>query len=427
MIPDRSVDFVFSFDSLVHAEAEVIRQYLLQISKKLRDRGGGFIHHSTLGDFPWLIRLIEWSKQLRLYRRSAFIQQQEHWRAYSMTASLFQAFCTVAELSCTKQELVNWVGTQPDYDLQIMRQNQSLSYVTAQVLCKLEQVLNAERPDWVLVQGDTTTTMAASLEAYYQRAKIGHVEAGLRTRNKFHPFPEEINRRIGDVLADLCFAPTEAARQNLIREGVPESAIRVTGNAVVDALLCVRDKIRHCPPVFPDGLEEWLQDRRMVLVTGHRRESFGAPLEAICLALHDLAKELPEIRFVYPVHLNPNVQIPVHRILSGMPNVRLIDPLPYGAFARLMERASVILTDSGGVQEEAPSLGKPVLVMRETTERPEGIAVGSVRLANTDRQQIVLETRHLLQDSAHYEAMAAVRNPYGDGRAAHRIVEALLP
>ena len=335
--------------------------------------------------------------------------------------------CVTAQHRTMLDQVLELFEIQPDYDLKVMQQNQSLSYITAQVLRELEHVLSAEQPDWVLVQGDTTTTMAASLAAYYQRMRIGHVEAGLRTRSKFRPFPEEINRRIGDVLADLCFAPTEAARRNLISEGIADSAIRVTGNTVIDALLWVQDRIRRCPPVFPNGLLGWLGDHRMVLVTGHRRESFGAPFEAICLALRDLAERLPEVRFVYPVHLNPKVQDPVRRILSGIPNVLLVDPLPYGAFVRLMERASVILTDSGGVQEEAPSLGKPVLVMRETTERPEGIEVGSVRLANTDRQQIVEETMRLLQDSAHYEAMAAVRNPYGDGRAAHRIVEALLP
>lgn len=335
--------------------------------------------------------------------------------------------CVTAQHRTMLDQVLELFEIQPDYDLQVMQENQSLSYITAQVLRELEQVLSVEQPDWVLVQGDTTTTMAASLAAYYQRMKIGHVEAGLRTRNKFHPFPEEINRRIADVLADLCFAPTAAARQNLKSEGVPDSAIRVTGNTVIDALSWVRDRIRHRPPVLPSGLLEWLGDRRMVLVTGHRRESFGAPFEAICLALRDLAEQFAKVRFIYPVHLNPNVQDPVRRILGGMPNVHLIDPLPYGAFVWLMERASVILTDSGGVQEEAPSLGKPVLVMRETTERPEGIEAGGVRLVKTDRQQIVKETMHLLQDPAHYEAMAAVRNPYGDGQAAGRIVEALLP
>jgi UDP-N-acetylglucosamine 2-epimerase (non-hydrolysing) len=334
--------------------------------------------------------------------------------------------CVTAQHRTMLDQVLELFEIQPDYDLQVMQQNQSLAYVTAEVLSGLEEVLDAERPDWVLVQGDTTTTMAASLAAYYQRMKIGHVEAGLRTRNKFHPFPEEINRRIADLLADLCFAPTEAARQNLKSEGTPDSAIRVAGNTGIDALFWVRDLIRHRPPIFPNGLREWLGDRRMVLVTGHRRESFGAPLEAICLALHDLAEQFPEVRFVYPVHLNPNVKSPVRRILGGLPNVELLDPLPYGTFVWLMGRAHLVLTDSGGVQEEAPSLGKAALVMRETTERPEGVAVGSVRVVGTDRQQIVSETCRLLQDPGHYQTMAVARNPYGDGHAAERIVEAIL-
>lgn len=334
--------------------------------------------------------------------------------------------CVTAQHRTMLDQVLELFEIRPDYDLQVMQQDQSLSYITAQVLRELEQVLGAEQPDWVLVQGDTTTTMAASVAAYYQRMKIGHVEAGLRTRNKFHPFPEEINRRISDVLADLCFAPTEAARQNLMSEGIPDSAIRVTGNTVIDALSWVRDRIKDRPPIFPNGLVDWLGDHRMVLVTGHRRESFGAPFEAICLALRDLAEGLPEVRLVYPVHLNPNVRDPVRRILSGIPNVHLMDPLPYAAFVWLMERASVILTDSGGVQEEAPSLGKPVLLMRETTERPEGVELGGVRLVRTNRHHIVKEAQHLLRDSAYYETMAAARNPYGDGQAGRRIVEALL-
>jgi UDP-N-acetylglucosamine 2-epimerase (non-hydrolysing) len=334
--------------------------------------------------------------------------------------------CVTAQHRTMLDQVLELFEIQPDYDLQVMQQNQTLSYITAQVLREVEPVLSVEQPDWVLVQGDTTTTMAASLAAYYQRIKIGHVEAGLRTRNKFHPFPEEINRRIGDVLADLCFAPTESARENLRREAVPERAIRLTGNTVIDALHWVRDRIKCQLPVLSNGLSEWLDGHTLVLITGHRRENFGPPLEAVCLALRDLAERWPRVRFIYPVHLNPNVQKPVYRILSDLANVRLMDPLPYAAFVWLMERAEVILTDSGGVQEEAPALGKPVLVLRETTERPEGIESGNARLVGAGRRQIVAETVRVMEDATYRQTMTAVSSAYGDGRAAGRIVEALL-
>jgi len=314
----------------------------------------------------------------------------------------------------------------PDYDLQVMQPDQRLSDLTARVLVELEQVLELELPDWVLVQGDTTTSMAAGLAAFYGQIKIGHIEAGLRTRDKYQPFPEEIDRRILDSIADLCFAPTEVARQSLLSEGVPDSAIRVTGNTVVDALLWVRDRNRVRPPVLPLNLGRVLGNNRVVLITGHRRESFGAPFEGICLAVRELAESFQNVHFVYPVHLNPNVQGPVRRLLGGLPNVHLIDPLPYDAFVCMMEKAVVILTDSGGVQEEAPSLGKAVLVMREATERPEGIDAGNARLVSTDRSQIVAETKRLLEDEIHYQTTSVARNPYGDGHAARRIVEALL-
>ena len=314
----------------------------------------------------------------------------------------------------------------PDHDLQLMRPNQQLSDLTAKVLVEMDKVLELERPDWVLVQGDTTTSMAAGLAAFYRRVKIGHIEAGLRTRDKYQPFPEEIDRRILDLIADLCFAPTEVARRSLLGEGVSESAIRVTGNTVIDALLWVRDRNRARPPALPPNLDKVLDENRVVLITGHRRESFGKPFETICLAVRDLAELFKNIHFVYPVHLNPNVQDPVRRLLGGLSNVHLIDPLPYDAFVCMMERALVILTDSGGVQEEAPSLGKPVLVMREATERPEGVDAGNARLVRTNRRQIVDETKRLLEDERHYHATSAVRNPYGDGHAARRIVEALL-
>ncbi|HEV2176508.1 MAG TPA: UDP-N-acetylglucosamine 2-epimerase (non-hydrolyzing) [Terriglobia bacterium] len=334
--------------------------------------------------------------------------------------------CVTAQHREMLDQVLELFEIKPDYDLRVMRANQSLSYLTGRILQAVERVLEAERPDWVLVQGDTTTAMAASLAAFYQRVKIGHVEAGLRTRNKFHPFPEEINRRIGDVLADVCFAPTEGAAQNLRDEGVPRAWIHVTGNTVIDALLAARDRVQRRPPPLPEGLLDWLGARRMVLITGHRRESFGAPFEAICSALRDLAEQQPDVRLIYPVHLNPNVQRPARQILAGIPNLRLIRPLAYGAFVWMMQRAELILTDSGGVQEEAPSLGKPVLVMREITERPEGIAAGNAFLVGADRGRIVSEARRLLEDAGHYQTMASVNNPYGDGHAARRIVEALL-
>ncbi len=334
--------------------------------------------------------------------------------------------CVTAQHREMLDQVLNLFAIQPDYDLEIMQTDQTLSDITRQALPRVETVISRERPDWVLVQGDTTTAMTACWAAYYQRVKIGHVEAGLRTHDKFHPFPEEINRRIADLLADLCFAPTERAKKNLQREGVPDSAIRITGNTVIDALLWVREQVRHSRPALPKGLAEALAGKRLILVTGHRRESFGSGFEQICLAIRDLSEQFPDVRIVYPVHLNPNVQGPVRRILGGLERVHLLDPLPYGSFVWLMDRSYLILTDSGGVQEEAPSLGKPVLVMRETTERPEGIEAGNVCLVGTERGRIVSETTCLLEDPVRYEAMTAASSPYGDGHAARRIVEALV-
>ena len=334
--------------------------------------------------------------------------------------------CVTAQHRTMLDQTLAVFEVEPDHDLQVMRPNQRLSDLTAKVLVEMEKVLELERPDWVLVQGDTTTSMAAGLAAFYRQTRVGHIEAGVRTRDKYQPFPEEIDRRILDLIADLCFAPTEAARRSLLSEGIRDSAIRVTGNTVIDALLWVRDRNRRRQPVLPLNLDEVLGNSRIVLITGHRRESFGKPFETICLAVRELAQFFKNIHFVYPVHLNPNVQDPVRRLLGGLSNVHLIDPLPYDEFVCMMERASVILTDSGGVQEEAPSLGKPVLVMREATERPEGIDAGNARLVRTNRQQIVEETKRLLEDETHYRASSIARNPYGDGHAARRIVEALL-
>ena len=317
-------------------------------------------------------------------------------------------------------------GLVPDYDLNIMSEDQSLASVSARVLMGLDDVFENYQPDWVLVQGDTTTAMATSLAAFYRRIKVGHVEAGLRTYDKFQPFPEEINRQIVDALSDLHFAPTERACQNLRREGVPDSTIRVTGNTVIDAMLWIREHVRRFKPWLPEGLAQALPGNRLILVTGHRRESFGAGLEQICLAIREIAERFRDVLIVYPLHLNPNVQEPVRRILRGLERVMLVTPLPYATFAWLMDRCYLILTDSGGVQEEAPSLGKPVLVMREVTERPEGIEAGNACLVGTEKERIVRETSRLLNDTAAYNAMAEARNPYGDGHAAERIVEAIL-
>jgi UDP-N-acetylglucosamine 2-epimerase (non-hydrolysing) len=289
-------------------------------------------------------------------------------------------------------------------------------------------VLTAYRPDWLLIQGDTTTVMAAAILGFYRQIKIGHVEAGLRTHDKWQPFPEEINRRIAGVVADLHFAPTQYNRQNLLREGVPDEIIVVTGNPAIDAL----HQITRQPA--PPAADELLKDagilggtRRLVLVTAHRRENFGQPIRDICTALKQLAHAYrDEITIVYPVHLNPNIQDPVHQILEGVDNIRLLPPLDYLPLVHLMKHASLILTDSGGIQEEAPSLGVPTLVLRERTERQEGIAAGTLKLVGTDPEIIFIEAQQLLDDPAAHAAMAGAVNPYGDGHAAERIVAALL-
>lgn len=311
----------------------------------------------------------------------------------------------------------------PDYDLEVMRNNQDLFQVTVRCLNRLRPVLEAERPDWILVQGDTTTTFAASLAAFYLGIRVGHVEAGLRTGDKFRPFPEEINRRLTSCLADLHFAPTLRAGENLRREGIPAERIHVTGNTGIDALLYVRgrfaDAARHIP-----GSEKWNGNRPLILVTGHRRERFGRGFQQICEALRGIAQAC-DVDIVYPVHLNPNVQGPVRSLLGNLPNVFLIDPLDYVCFVALMERSRLILTDSGGIQEEAPSLGKPVLVMRDVTERPEGVEAGIAKLVGTDARRIVAETVRLLRDSEEYDRMRKTTNPFGDGNACARIARIL--
>ncbi len=314
---------------------------------------------------------------------------------------------------------------QADYDLQLMTQHQSLFRVASAAIAGLEPILKSEQPDWVLLQGDTTTTAAAALAAFYAGARVGHVEAGLRSHDKWRPFPEEINRRVAGVTADLHFAPTETARQNLLREGVCPQHILVTGNTVIDALQWAAAMPFDVGGLLGNGT--LADSHRLVLVTAHRRESFGAPLERICAALAELARDYrDDVRIVYPVHLNPNVQNPVRRALGGIPNVTLLPPLDYLPLVQLMKRAHLVLTDSGGIQEEAPSLGVPVLVMREVTERPEGVTAGTAVLVGTDKERIVGETRRLLDDAEAHASMARAVNPYGDGHAGGRIAAALL-
>ena len=313
-------------------------------------------------------------------------------------------------------------GVKPEHDLDVMRAGQSLADVTVGVLRGVERVLRRVLPDMVIVQGDTTSAFAAALAAFYQQIPVGHVEAGLRTNDKYSPYPEEMNRRLVSSLADLHFAPTRAAKENLLREGVPRSHIRVTGNTVVDALKAMRrSRAKWHVPVL-DGLGP---KQRVILVTAHRRESFGPGFERICLALRMLVERNPNVAVVYPVHLNPNVQKPVRDILGGLSRIHLIAPLDYLPFIRLMERAYVILTDSGGIQEEAPALGKPVLVMRDVTERPEAVEAGTARLVGTNPDTIVSATERLLGSAAAYRKMARVRNPFGDGRASIRITAEL--
>jgi UDP-N-acetylglucosamine 2-epimerase (non-hydrolysing) len=332
--------------------------------------------------------------------------------------------CVTAQHRQMLDQVLKLFGIVPDYDLDIMRESQSLSDLTAAVFKRLDPVIGRADPDWILVQGDTTTVMATSLLAYYHRVKVGHVEAGLRTGDKWRPFPEEINRRVAGAVADLHFAPTTQARRNLLREGVGPIIIHVTGNPVIDALLMASDLPFDWENSALAGIP-WA--RRIILVTAHRRENFGRPLEEICQALRDIASCYPDdIQIVYPVHLNPKVQGPVYRMLDGVPNITLLPPLEYLPMVHLMKRSHLVLTDSGGIQEEAPGLGKPVLVLREVTERPEAVAAGTVRLVGTNREQILEWTRRLMDNPDEHDKMAKAVNPYGDGHAAERIVAALL-
>lgn len=312
---------------------------------------------------------------------------------------------------------------EPDCDLGVMRPNQTLAGITASVLEKLDPILADVRPDWVLVQGDTTTAMAGSMAAFYRRIPVGHIEAGLRTADRAQPFPEEINRRITGVVADLHFAPTAWAADNLLREGVPGESVLVTGNTVIDAIQDVSQ--RRFDPTGTDLAAVAATSKRVIVVTAHRRESFGDGMLQICAALAELANR-DDVHIVYPVHLNPQVQEPVRRLLGEHPNITLLPPQDYRPMVWLLQRSSLVITDSGGLQEEAPGLGKPVLVLRERTERPEGVEAGTVKLVGTDRRTIIDAASTLLDDRLAYGRMANAVNPYGDGRAAERILGALL-
>ncbi|UPU37626.1 UDP-N-acetylglucosamine 2-epimerase (non-hydrolyzing) [Geomonas paludis] len=336
--------------------------------------------------------------------------------------------CVTAQHREMLDQVLDLFEIRPDYDLDIMQPGQDLFDVTTRVLQGLKPVLRDERPDLVLVHGDTTTTLAASLAAFYARTRVGHVEAGLRTGNKLSPFPEEINRRVAGCIADLHFAPTRSAADNLIREGVPAASVFVTGNTVIDALNHAVTMAQG-PRAAELSREFGFLDpkKRLILVTGHRRESFGEGFENICRALADIAQAHPDVEILYPVHLNPNVREPVHRILGKKEseNIHLIEPVDYLPFVYLMNRSYFVITDSGGIQEEAPSLGKPVLVIRDTTERPEAVSAGTVRLVGTSRERIYHEANTLLTGVNFFDQMSAIINPYGDGQACPRILDVL--
>lgn len=351
-------------------------------------------------------------------------------KALQATPGLQTVVCVTAQHRQMLDQVLRLFEITPEHDLDVMKPGQDLYDITSNILLGLRPVLAAERPDWVLVHGDTTTTLATTLAAYYARIPVAHIEAGLRTGDKYAPFPEEMNRKITGAVADLHFAPTTASEANLLAEGVPAASIHVTGNTVIDALLAVVDKLKTSATLQTELAERFRfldASKRLILVTGHRRENFGEGFQNICHALADVAERHPEVEILYPVHLNPNVRQPVQDILAarGLSNVHLIEPVDYLPFVYLMNRSHLIITDSGGVQEEAPSLGKPVLVMRETTERPEAVAAGTVKLVGTSREAIVRECERLLTDVDAYQTMSRAHNPYGDGQAVARIVKAL--
>ena len=370
-------------------------------------------------------------------------------RLLKQTAEVEARVCVTAQHRQMLDQVLNLFDIKPNYDLDLMREDQSLPELSAAIFTHLEPVLKEFKPDWILVQGDTTTVAITALLAYYNRIKVGHVEAGLRTHDKWQPFPEEINRRVAGVAADLHFAPTEWAKKNLLHEGVDDRIIAVTGNPVIDALQFVAKQEE--PQEVKDLLKKLMSQqfldkqgllrreehsprtasplgndiRNLILVTAHRRENFGEPLENICLALKEIAAR-GDVEIIYPVHLNPHVQEPVKRILQDVDHITLLPPLDYLPLVNLMKRAKIILTDSGGIQEEAPAFGVPVLVLREVTERPEGVEAGTLKLVGTRTHYIVQEAMRLLDDESAYTAMAQASNPFGDGHAAEKIVQSLL-
>ncbi len=353
--------------------------------------------------------------------------------ALQQAEGLESLVCVTAQHRQMLDQVLNLFDIKPDYDLDLMAPNQDLFDITSKVLLGLRDVLREAQPDIVLVHGDTTTCFAAGLAAFYQNVKLGHVEAGLRTGNLRAPFPEEANRTLVGRLTDYHFAPTQSSKNNLLAEGVPEQNIVVTGNTVIDALLIVRDKVIGEPDsVWQEKFGETLfkticdSSRKLILITGHRRENFGQGFIDLCNAIKELAQKYPDWDLIYPVHLNPNVQKPVYEILDQLDNVYLIAPLDYEPFVWIMNRSDLILTDSGGIQEEGPSLGKPVLVMREVTERPEAVDAGTVLLVGTDKEKIVSGVEKVLLDGDVYKRMSKAHNPYGDGHACEKIVQTLL-
>lgn len=336
--------------------------------------------------------------------------------------------CVTAQHREMLDQVVDIFELKPDFDLDIMRLGQTLNDVTASIVVRMKPILESFKPDVVLVHGDTATTFAVSLAAYYQHVKVGHVEAGLRTGDIYSPWPEEANRKLTSVIASYHFAPTEGSKKNLLTEGVCENCITVTGNTVIDALFKTREKLLQDKSLLlaqSENFDYLDSNKRLILVTGHRRESFGGGFERICQALRQISIMYPDVQILYPVHLNPNVQEPVARLLGDLDNVFLIAPQQYLSFCYLMDRASIILTDSGGIQEEAPSLGKPVLVMRSVTERPEAINAGTVRLVGTDVKEIINQVTTLLTVPSEYQKMSIAHNPYGDGNACKRILDFL--
>ncbi len=344
-------------------------------------------------------------------------------KAFKRNPAFETKVCVTAQHREMLDQVLDFFEISPDFDLNLMRPGQNLYNLTALIITSLKDVLEAYKPDFVYVHGDTTTTMAASIAAFYSGAKVCHVEAGLRTFNKYAPFPEEVNRTVTGHIADYHFAPTQTSFDNLLNEGIKNEAITITGNTVIDALF---ESITRVEKLKSSALKE-LKDqldltKRTVLVTGHRRENHGQGFINICRALKKIAETFDDVQIVYPVHLNPKVQEPVYELLGNLPNIKLIDPLAYPEFVWLMNQSYLVITDSGGVQEEAPSLGKPVLVMRETTERPEAIEAGTVILVGTDTKKIVDEAKKLLNNKEHYEMMSTLHNPYGDGKACERII-----